>query len=118
MPRVVVYLDAILLTGVNGADHLKNLKAFLKRLLESDLRLGLEKCAFFAPYVDYLGHLITEDGLVPDPRNVAALLHASASANKKELQRFLGFIYFYRRCMPNLSAHIQPLRAALANGSS
>ncbi|KAI2645698.1 hypothetical protein H4Q32_028452 [Labeo rohita] len=59
IPKVAVYLDDILITGVDTADHLENLGAVLKRLEDAGLRLKREKCVFLQGDVEYLGHRVT-----------------------------------------------------------
>ena len=63
LPGVVVYLDDILVTGANEREHLKNLEAVLKRLLEAGLRLKKSKCKFNVKEVCYLGYKIDGQGL-------------------------------------------------------
>ena len=58
LPRVCIYLDDILITGVNEEDHLHNLKAVLSRLKQAGFRLKRHKCAFLLPSIEYLGHVI------------------------------------------------------------
>lgn len=68
MWHLVVYLDAILITGTNDRDHLSNLRAVLITLQKTGLNLKREKCVFFVSSVEYLGHIISMDGLAQGPR--------------------------------------------------
>ncbi|XP_049268953.1 uncharacterized protein K02A2.6-like [Rhipicephalus sanguineus] len=108
MRHVAMYLDDILITGINDGDHMQNLHNVLARLQDAGLKLKREKCVFMVPSVEYLGHVISQAGLAPAPRKVDAVLKAPKPRNKKELQSYLGLINFYRRLLPNLSA-MQPL---------
>ena len=74
VPRgVTVYLDNILVSGVDELDHVQN----LLRILESaGLTLKQSKCAFALPSVHYLGHIIDEKGLHPSPEKVRAIKEA------------------------------------------
>lgn len=116
LPHVAVYFDDILVTGANDAEHLRNLRAVLGKLLESGLKLKLEKCHFFVPQVEYLGHIISKEGLSPNVDKVAAILHAPVPQDVKELQSFLGLVNFYRRFLPNLSSLLRPLHLLLCEG--
>ncbi|XP_037512230.1 uncharacterized protein K02A2.6-like [Rhipicephalus sanguineus] len=116
MKHVAVYLDDILVTGIDDGDHMQNLHNVLARLQDAGLKLKREKCVFMVPSVEYLGHVISQAGLTPAPRKVEAVLKAPKPRNKKELQSYLGLINFYRRFLPNLSAHLQPLHILLRDG--
>ena len=76
LPRVVVYLDDILLTGVNDGEHLCVLAEVLNRMKQSGLRLNRVKCEFMSPYVTYLGHCINAQGLHPTSDKVDAIQKA------------------------------------------
>lgn len=57
LPRVAVYFDDIIVMGVDDQDRVKNLKSVLQRLQDVGLKVKLEKCQFFKPEVEYLGHV-------------------------------------------------------------
>ena len=63
IPRVVCYLDDILISGSSDKEHLTNLEEVLKRFREADIHLGKEKCVFWAESVEYLGHVVSKEGL-------------------------------------------------------
>ncbi|KAL3190137.1 hypothetical protein MRX96_020454 [Rhipicephalus microplus] len=62
-----VYLDDILITGIDNGDHMQNLHNVLARLQDAGLKLKREKSMFMVPSVEYLGHLISQAGLTPPP---------------------------------------------------
>ena len=55
LPKVCVYLDDILVAGVDEADHLNNLSKVLDKLEEAGLMLKESKCAFSSSSIEYLG---------------------------------------------------------------
>ena len=81
---IVIYIDDILVSGVDARSHLANLRALFQRLSECGLRCNFEKCHFAQAEVQYLGHRLTSDGIamgdkvhavltMPPPSNVTSL---------------------------------------------
>ena len=70
LPGVCVYLDDILVTGKSEAKHLRNLEEVLKKLDAAGIRLKKAKCVFMQTKVEYLGHIITKNGLQPSDEKV------------------------------------------------
>ncbi|KAL3188542.1 hypothetical protein MRX96_003502 [Rhipicephalus microplus] len=83
---------------------LKRLQDASLRLKLAGLRLMLAKCKFMKDRIEYLGHVITAEGLHPSPGNVEAILSAPRPQNVKTLQTFTGSINFYLKLIPHLSA--------------
>ncbi|CAM1322239.1 Uncharacterised protein g8033 [Pycnogonum litorale] len=67
---VAVYLDDILISGADAADHLQNLQALFQRLQDKGPRCKLEKCTFAQTSVEYLGHVLSRQGLAKRPKVV------------------------------------------------
>ena len=110
LPRVAVYLDDTLVSRSTAQEHLNNLKRLLQRLSDKGLRCRLEKCLFAQPYVEYLGHLLSSQGVAKSPKVVAvdAVQKMSPSAIPS-LRSFLGSVQFYSKFLPNLSTHLEAL---------
>ena len=109
IPRVIVYLDDILITGDNEEEHLSTLNAVLTRLQESGLRLKRGKCTFLAPSVEYLGYCIDKQGLHPTNEKVKAIKEAPAPKNITQLKAYLGLLSYYSRFLPHLPSILAPL---------
>ncbi|XP_012936139.1 uncharacterized protein K02A2.6-like [Aplysia californica] len=73
LPGVAVYLDDILVSGNNAAEHLQNLRGLLQRLQDKGLRCRLEKCSFAQPFVEYLGHYLSKNGIAKGPKTDAIM---------------------------------------------
>uniref|UniRef100_K7F1W6 ribonuclease H n=1 Tax=Pelodiscus sinensis TaxID=13735 RepID=K7F1W6_PELSI len=113
LPGVQCYLDNILVTGGNEEDHLKNLEATLQRLEEYGLRVRKDKCAFFQPSVEYLGHIIDATGLHKSPSKVKAIVEAPPPQNVSQLRSFLGLLNYYGRFISQLATLLKPLHELL-----
>ena len=109
VPKVVVYLDDILITGENDDEYLKNLSEVLSRMQQAGLRLKKDKCEFMSLSVVYLGHCIDAQGLHPTRDKVAAIQQAPTPQNCTELYAYLGLLNYYSKFMPNLSIELAPL---------
>ena len=62
IPFVVVRADDILVSGIDDADHLANLKNVLVRLEAAGLRAKRVKCSFMVPEIVYMGYMVDEEG--------------------------------------------------------
>ena len=92
-----VYLDDIIIIGYNLDDHLKNLSLILKRLCEFNLKIQLDKCEFLKKETEFLGHIISENGVKPNPEKVDKILSWPLPKNQKQIKQFLGLVGYYRR---------------------
>ena len=110
---VSVYLDDILISGATAEEHLQNLDKALSILETAGIKLNRDKCAFLLPKVEYLGHVIDEQGLHPTEEKVKAIKDAPRPKNVSELRAFLGIINYYGKFLPNLSAQLSPLHELL-----
>ena len=108
LPGVAVYLDDILVSGSTAQEHLRNLRRLLQRLNDKGLRCRLEKCAFAQPYVEYLGHLLSNKGTAKGTK-VDAVMKMPAPTNVSGLRSFLGSVQFYSKFLSNLSTSLEPL---------
>ena len=93
----LVYLDDIIVLGRTFQEHLRNLQSVLQRLRESGLRFKPSKCHFFCDQVQYLGHVISRNGITTDPTKIEKVVTWPMPTSKRETQQFLGFASYYRR---------------------
>jgi hypothetical protein len=90
---VQAYLDDLLCISRNSLkDHLKKLKEVLRRLCNMGLKVNAEKLTFCALEIEYLGYILTRDGIKPQSNKVQAILVIQPPKNVKELRRFLGMV--------------------------
>ena len=65
--------DDILIFGISDADHDENLRNLLIRCMEHNIKLNKDKCVFKTAELDFLGHVVTNKGLKPDQKKIAAI---------------------------------------------
>ena len=102
---VLVYLDDIVCFSEEFEDHLKTLEWVLNKLLKSKLKLKAPKCKFAYNKVKYLGHIVSEAGVSPDPNKLHAILDYAPPKNAKQVKQILGSFNFYRKFIPNFSKY-------------
>ncbi|KAK2169582.1 hypothetical protein NP493_1183g00002 [Ridgeia piscesae] len=109
IPGVQCYLDDIIVTGRTREEHLKALDKVLGRLEEHGLKANKEKCKFLQNSVEYLGHVITAEGLHQSPKKVQAMAGLPSPQNVRQLRSFLGMVQYYARFLPDLATHLHRL---------
>ena len=76
LPKVIYYLDDILISASTPEEHLDNVKQVLQRLEQCVIRARGTKCAFMCTAVEYLGHRIDSKGLHILESTVTAVVDA------------------------------------------
>ncbi len=90
-------------------DHLQHLCAVIEKLRGAGLKLKPSKCHFIRKEVKHLGHVITPDGLKPNPGRVSAVKEYSATSSVTEVRQFLGIASYYRRFIHGYAKTAEPL---------
>ena len=106
---VHVYLDDISIFSRTFEEHLAHLDIVFRRLREAGLRLNSEKCTFVRKRLEFLGHMVSEDGLSPDPAKVDKVQNFPVPTNVKTLRGFLSLASYYRRFIQGFSQYAVPL---------
>ena len=101
--------DDIVVFGKDGAEHRERLMKVMDRLSECGLTLNASKCQFGVSSLKFLGHVLSSDGVSPDPDKVQSVLRARAPTTVSELKGFLGLVQFVGRYVPNLATVSAPL---------
>ncbi|KAK2717649.1 hypothetical protein QYM36_006428 [Artemia franciscana] len=105
-----VIVDDIIISGKTIEEHDANVRSALIRAREKGVKLNLQKCVFKCNSIPYFGHVISENGIHPDPQKVRALREMRTPNTKDELKTILGTMNYLARYIPNLSSINQPLR--------
>ena len=110
---VEVIFDDLVVCGEDVEQHDARLRQVLDCCRESNLKLNREKCHFRVSEVHYVGHVLSADGIKPDPEKVEAIIAMPIPANREDLQRFLGVVTYLSKFIPNKSQKSAPLRQLL-----
>lgn len=106
-------MDDILIAAPTVKEHDEILKKVIQRATGYNLSLNFDKCHIKKSSVPYVGHLITSDGLRADPAKIEAVKSMPEPADKDGVRRFLGFVTYLSKFLPNLSEVDAPLRQLL-----
>ena len=110
---VIVIFDDILIHAETELQHNERLEACLKRCLEMGIALNPLKCKFLVDEVKYIGHIISREGIRPDPDKVKDIMNMPAPKDKKAVQRLLGMVTYLGSYIQNLSEITSPIRQLL-----
>jgi hypothetical protein len=106
---VVVFIDDILIYSENEEDHAEHLRIVLTRLHEHQLYAKFSKCEFWVREVPFLGHVLSDGGIMVDPAKVQEVLNWKAPISVHEVWSFLGLAGYYRRFIPDFSKIAKPM---------
>ena len=107
--EMFVYVDDVVLFAKGLSEHGKHFRRLFDRLRAANLSVQPDKCMFLAREVEYLGHVITKDGILPDPKKISAIKQYPRPQNVKQERQFLGLSGFYRRYIKDYTLKAEPL---------
>jgi Reverse transcriptase (RNA-dependent DNA polymerase). len=107
--ELFVYLDDIVIYAGSLDEHELKFRRLMGRLRSANLKLQPDKCEFLRKEVGYLGHVIGEDGVRPDPGKIEAVKNFPIPRNVKNIRQFLGLAGYYRRFINGFSKIAKPL---------
>ena len=107
-----VYMDDILIhTNSNIEDHLLHVQKVLDRIRKHNLRLKLSKCKFLQTELNYLGFIVSSEGIKPDTAKIDAIRSLQPPTSVKQVRSLVGMASWYRRFIPGFSKITEPLVA-------
>ena len=107
-----IFVDDILIYSNSAEKHARRLENVFWRFEEANLQLHPGKCAFAQSQVQYLGYILSENGISPSPEKVKAVQNYPTPKNVRDVRAFLGLASFYRRLVPDF-AHIAKVLTVL-----
>lgn len=108
-----IYMDDILVTGKTSDEHDRNLKELLERLKQNNVKISETKSEFGVTEVEFLGHVVTPEGLKPTLDKIETLRRFKPPCSKEEVKSFLGFLTYLSKFIKDLSSLTYPLRKLL-----
>lgn len=107
--KCFIYLDDLIVFGRNLQTHNKNLVDVFERLRKVNLKLNPTKCEFLKKQLLYLGHVVSAEGVQPDPEKTSVLQNYPIPQNPDDVKRFVAFCNYYRKFIINFAQITLPL---------
>ncbi len=107
---VRAYLDDLLcISKLSLEDHLEKLEEVVRQLRNAGLKVNTAKFTFCALEIEYLGYVLTRDGIKPQSNKVQAILAIKPPTGVKQLRHLLGMVQYYRDLWARQSRMLAPL---------
>ncbi|KAI3746007.1 hypothetical protein L6452_08422 [Arctium lappa] len=98
-----LFIDNILVYSKNEEEHMQHLREVLEVLRKEKLYAKFSKCEFWLREVQFLGHVVTREGVKVDPTKIEAMMNWEPPKSPTEIRSFLGLAGYYRRFIQNFS---------------
>ena len=109
---VKAYIDDILVIKKGSfKEHLEQLEEIFRRCQNTNLKLNAEKCRFGLNEIDYLGYIVTPEGIKPNPKKIKAIQSMERPTTVTEVRRLIGMVQYYRDLWPRRSHVLEPFTA-------
>ncbi|KAK2450171.1 hypothetical protein QL285_009303 [Trifolium repens] len=106
---VVVFIDDILVYSKNEEEHVEHLRLVLQVLRESKLYANPSKCEFWLEEVNFLGHVISREGIAVDPAKIDTVLSWKQPQTVTDVRSFVGLAGYYRRFIEGFAKIVAPM---------
>lgn len=113
----LVYLDDIIILGTSLQEHIENIQKIFQVLRQHNLKIQLDKSEFLRKEVAYLGHIVSQEGVKPNPSKIKAVKEYPIPKTQKEIKTYLGLLGYYRKFIPNFAKLTKPMTSCLKKGN-
>ena len=113
----LAYLDDVIVFGPTIDQTIDRMVVVLTRLRNANLKLKAKKCLLFRTEVNYLGHVISAEGIKTDPAKVESVVNWHAPRTVKQVRAFLGMVNYYSRFIKDLAGIANPLHEITKKGT-
>lgn len=113
---IQVYMDDLVIFSKNIEEHRDHLIKVIRRLKEFNLRVSVDKKQLGKREVRFMGHILSESGVRPNPDKIKAIAEVPVPKDVKELRGFLGMANYYRKFIQGFADKAEPLTALTKKG--
>jgi hypothetical protein len=114
---VVVFIDDILVYSKTEEEHDEHLRIVLQTLRKHKLYAKFDKCDFYQKEIQYLGHVISAEGIVVDPEKTKGIMEWPVPKDVADIRSFMGIIGYYRRFIEGFSKIAYPITSLQKKGT-
>ena len=111
----MVYIDDINVYSETFEEHLHHLRLVFNKIKAAGLKLNKEKCNFTRNTLPFLGHIISTEGIAPDPSTIQRIQDFPQPRNVTQLRSFLGLTGYYQKFVKGFSQVVAPLFKLLSH---
>lgn len=112
----LVYMDDIIIYSTSLQEHLINISKVMETLRKHNLKIQIDKSEFLQKEVAFLGHIVTPEGVKPNPDKIKVIQNWPLPKNETELKGFLGTMGYYRKFIKDFAKIAKPLTQQLRKG--
>lgn len=113
-----MYIDDILIPSSSIDENLSTLKLVLMELKRHNFQVNFNKCLFLKSTIEYLGYIISPDGITLSSRHVEAVKNFPVPKKVVQVQRFLGLTNYFRKFIKDYASKARPLHNLLKKSVS
>eukprot|EP00253_Pinus_taeda_P020519 PITA_20519 len=113
---VLIFIDDILIYSRSRKEHEEHLRLVLQTLREHQLYAKFSKCDFFKEEIQYLGHVITKEGIAVDPEKIRTIMEWPIPKDVTDIRSFMGLPGYYRRFVEGFSRVAYPITSLHKKG--
>jgi hypothetical protein len=106
----------MLILGETLQEHHAKLREVFEQFRRFNVKVEPDKCEFLRPELAYLGHIISKEGVKPDPKKIEAVVQFPVPKREKDVKAFLGLTGYYRKFIADYSTIAKPLTKLLMKG--
>ncbi|KAL1129493.1 hypothetical protein AAG570_012438 [Ranatra chinensis] len=114
---IQIYMDDIIVFSRSEQEHGRHLGQLLQRLKEFGLKASCEKSSFFNESVKFMGHVLSREGIRPDPGKVEAIRELQEPVDVKGVRSIMGLVGYYRRFLPSLADRMEGWNSLTKKGA-